>query len=168
MIPTQQQMQSSATLGFVLGFALWLAGTVGFYTWPDQGQVVFATMGIAVVIAVARNLRRQSWMSAIVDEYVRRYGSAPPGFKGRATGVGWAAGSLSGNPVAGGLLGAAVDLFRMHKDQEGMSAEQRDLHERLKGLQAWSPFHSVYMLGVFLALSWAVAWVVGIWQKTGR
>jgi hypothetical protein len=59
-----------------------------------------------------------------------------------------------GDPVAGGLLGAAFDLAKNAFDQRRMSDEQKQLHNRIRGLSAWSPFLGVYILIGSLAMSW--------------
>jgi hypothetical protein len=39
-------------------------------------------------------------------------------------------------------------------DQRRMSAEQKQFHNRIRGLSAWSPFRGVYILIAWLAMSW--------------
>ncbi len=160
---TSEEPRTDAWIGLTIGGLLWLVGTIGLFV-AENGEAAVtafaATMGVAFVVALVRDLARRRRLSALVREYVARFGAAPPGYSLRGTGLGWAAGSLSGHPVAGGLLGAAADLWKMARNERGMSAEQRALHGKITALQSWSSFHGLYLLGVFLTLSACAAWVV--------
>jgi hypothetical protein len=155
-------MRASWWLGFFMWFAIWLGGTIAIFASEKPGWVFCITIGVALVVATIKNISRQQRIDAFVNDYVARYGAPPPGFSTRNTGIGYAAGAFGGHPNAGGLIGAGLDLFRMHREQQGMSEEQKALHDQIRGLQAWSPLHSVYMVAIWLGLSFAAAWVVDI------
>jgi hypothetical protein len=119
----------------------------------------FAFLGmlaLATVLAAFRDVRRNGEVNDLVEEYCALYGAPPPGFKVQATGLGWAVGSVAGSSAAGGVVGAAIDLARRAWSQRGMSPEQKRLSDRINGLRAWSPFLTLLIFGVWMALVWIV------------
>lgn len=140
----------------MLNIPIWFAATAVMFHF-DNGAVPFAAaLVIAFVVAHLQNKARKSELQQLVSQYAQAYGAPPPGFSAAATGAGWAVGSVVGDPVAGGLLGAAFDLAKNAFDQRRMSDEQKRLHNRIRGLSAWSPYLGVYVLVLSLGMSWGV------------
>ena len=137
---------------------IWVAATVAIFASDNVLVPSLVAVGLALVIATVRNRARKNELERLVSLYVTVYGSPPPGFTGGFAGTGWAAGAMGGNALVGGLIGAAVDIARTAVAERDMSDEQKTLQRRIAGLQAWTPFHGVFLLGMWLALSGGLLW----------
>lgn len=145
-----------------MNFVVWLIATIAMFK-LDNGAAPFVAGTLAsAFIAVVHGATRQNKLGALVAQYTARYGKPPPGFDTDATQIGGVVGAGAGNYVAGGLIGAAIDGARHLWKQQGMSAEQKALHNQISALQAWSPWHSTFMVMMSLGMSWGALWVAGV------
>ena len=148
--------------GHMFSAIIWVAATVAIFA-GDSGLVPFlVALTIAFAVAIVRNGKRKSELERLVNEYVGTYGSPPPGFKGGATRTGRAVGAVAGDARIGGLVGVAVDLARAAFAEGGMSEEQKAHQRRIAGMQAWTPFHGLYLLAMWLGLSWGLCWAYDV------
>jgi hypothetical protein len=140
----------------MVNIPIWFAATAVMFHFDSGAAPFAAALVIAFVIAHFQNKTRKIELQQLVSQYAQAYGAPPPSFSAAATGTGWAVGSVVGDPVAGGLLGVAFDLAKNAFDQRRMSDEQKRLHNRIRGLSAWSPYLGVYVLVLSLGMSWGV------------
>ncbi len=138
----------------MLNIPIWIAATIAMFRLDSGTEPFLIAVLIALPVAAVQNTRRKRELKALVAGYTLSYGAPPPGFRGGATGAGWAVGAAAGDAVLGGLVGGAIDLARAAFAEIGMSEDQKVLQRRIAGLQGWTPYHGVYVLAVSLGLSW--------------
>ena len=141
-----------------MNIAIWAGATIAMFV-LGVGWLPFA-LGLAVGLALARfkHAAHRRKLVSLVAEYQNTYGESPPGFDPSGTEVGGAIGAAAGHHGAGGLLGAMFDGARHLWRQRGMTPEQKSLHLRIVGLQAWSPWRSAFILVLWLGMSWGASW----------
>jgi hypothetical protein len=138
----------------MLNIPIWFAATAVMFHFDNGAAPFAAALVIAFAIAHFQNKARKSELQQLVSHYAQAYGAPPLGFSIAATRLGGAIGAAFGDEVAGGLLGAALDLAKSAFDQRRMSEEQKQIHNSIRGLSARSPFRGVYILIGWLAMSW--------------
>jgi hypothetical protein len=140
----------------MLNILIGLVAAVAMFTLDSGAVPSVVAIVLALILAQVRNKKRKEELQQAVAAYAMSYGQPPPGFSTQTTGAGWAIGSVVGDPVIGGLVGAAFDIAKHALGQRAMSEEQKQLHNRISGLSAWSPFLGVYILATWLAMLWGV------------
>jgi hypothetical protein len=149
-----------STLTSIGNAVLWVFSPVGFFVLEARGALFLCCLAAALTIALIRNAKRRAEIRDLSDEYTDLFDAPAPRFSAAGTRVGSAAGAVFGHPVVAGFVGAAVDLARNALGRVAMSPEQKALHDRIKGLQAWSPFLTVYLFLVLLSVSWVAAFAL--------
>ena len=144
----------------MINIFIWIATTVAMF-WSGNILVpLVAGAAVGILVAAVRAGTQSTRLEQLVAEYTQQYGGPPPGFSDRNTRVGGAIGAVSGHYMAGGLIGAALDIWRSHGNERGMTPAQKELHRKIVGLQAWSPWHGLFILAGWLLLTAGAAWAV--------
>jgi hypothetical protein len=144
-----------------MNFLIWTGASAAMFYLGDPGPLGWGAL-LGLFLAIVRKVRRKSRLDSLAGRYVSLYGESPLALDLGATGMGGAVGAATGHYVAGGLIGAVIDVGRQVNAERKMSSEQKALHREIAYLTVQSPVRSFLVLVMWLAMSWGALGAVHI------
>lgn len=136
---------------------LWLAGAAAILVQDPEKPWSAAVAATTLLYVLVRYVRHRRSLRRLRTELAERFGGT-----GRDL---METGRMLGGGGVTGLLGAVVGGIANAFTERKLSAEEVELRDRIRQLERWSPFHSIWVMMVGWAMCGGARWVVEVIQQ---